>query len=763
MWLSLRLSFLLIIGLAMATLGLTAYHSRNTGHRLTHDLERHELELAEGLEKTAAPLLLNHSDHQLQRLMDRFRDQEGLAGVAVYDAQNALVAVTSRLASRLTAIPNAVLRAARQGAGASDFARLAQEPIHIFAFPIRSDPAIVGTLAIFHSTGYIDAQRGMIWRHAVATIVLQAVLILFITWLVLRRGLARPLADLTRWLHDLRTGSASGGPDLPHNPLFGPLTEEVARLGIALTVARAAADEEASLREAAESLWTAERLRAWVQNRLQGSRMFAISNREPYEHFHRGSRVEWSVPASGLVTALEPILCACAGTWIAQGTGDADRETVDAGDRLGVPPDHPQYTLRRIWLTSEEEQGFYYGFANEGLWPLCHLTHTRPVFRVQDWEEYRRVNRRFAEALIEEAAGESNPVILVQDYHFALVPRMVKEARPDARTAIFWHIPWPNPEAFGICPWQRELLDGLLGADLIGFHLQSHGNNFLDSVDRLLQSRIGRENFAVYRNEHVTYVRPFPISVAFANETSLPTSSGSPHLERTRLLRNVGVKAPMLGIGVDRVDYTKGLPERFLALETFFEKYPMYRGQFTFVQIGAPSRTHIRRYSDLMKEVQAEADRINRRFETDEWKPIVLLLEHHSHEQILPYYRAADLCLVSSLHDGMNLVAKEYVAAQSGETGVLILSRFAGASHELVDALLINPYDLTEVAEAIHQALEMPAEERHARMARMRAYVREHNVYRWAGNLVAELASLRLDTPGHAEPKSSGIELLATR
>jgi trehalose 6-phosphate synthase len=338
---------------------------------------------------------------------------------------------------------------------------------------------------------------------------------------------------------------------------------------------------------------------------------------------------------------------------------------------------------------------------------------------------------------------------------------MVKEARPDARTAIFWHIPWPNPEAFGICPWQRELLDGLLGADLIGFHLQSHGNNFLESVDRVLQSRIDREDFAVNRNEHVTYVRPFPISVAFANETPVSDSNGSPYLERARLLRNVGARAPMLGIGVDRVDYTKGLLERFLALETFFEKYPIYRGQFTFVQIGAPSRTHIRRYRELMEEVQAEAERINRRFATDEWKPIVFLPQHHSHEQILPYYRTADLCLVTSLHDGMNLVAKEYVAAQSGETGVLILSRFAGASHELVDALLVNPYDIAKVAEAIHRALEMPPEERHARMARMRAYVREHNIYRWAGNLITELASLRLDTSEHDGPKSSEVDLLA--
>ena len=265
-----------------------------------------------------------------------------------------------------------------------------------------------------------------------------------------------------------------------------------------------------------------------MQSKLEGSRLFAISNREPYEHVHRGGAVECLVPASGLVTALEPILRACDGTWIAQGTGDADRETVDQYDRLRVPPDHPQYTLRRVWVSSEEEEGFYFGFANEGLWPLCHIAHTRPVFRARDWQDYYKINRRFADAFLEETAFEVNPVLLVQDYHFALVPSMVKEARPDARTAIFWHIPWPNPEAFGICPWQRELLEGLLGADLIGFHLQSHCNNFLDTVDRVLEARVDREHFAVRRGGHHTSVRPFPISVTFNEEAGDAASADTP-------------------------------------------------------------------------------------------------------------------------------------------------------------------------------------------------------------------------------------------
>jgi trehalose 6-phosphate synthase len=339
--------------------------------------------------------------------------------------------------------------------------------------------------------------------------------------------------------------------------------------------------------------------------------------------------------------------------------------------------------------------------------------------------------------------------------------------------AIFWHIPWPNAEAFGICPWQRELLNGLLGADLIGFHIQAHCNNFLETVDRALESRTDREHFSVTREGHDTLVKPFPISVAYDNsEKNGGDRNGAgnngvkaervgdepdlPHLERAALFEKHGIRgSSYLGVGVDRVDYTKGIPERFRGVERFFEKYPTYRGKFVFVQIGSPSRSEIKRYHDLMEEVTGEAERINRRFQTSEWKPIVLLTRQHSHEEILPYYRAADLCLVTSLHDGMNLVAKEFVASRRDEQGVLIVSRFAGASHELSDALVVNPYDTEELADSIHRALEMPADERSVRMQRMRAIVRERNVYRWAGNLIGELCEIR-------PQKGSGPTLVRT-
>src|SRR5271166_5295255 len=465
-------------------------------------------------------------------------------------------------------------------------------------------------------------------------------------------------------------------------------------------------------------------------------------------HQRNGKTVEVVVPPSGLVTALEPVLNACDGTWIAHGSGNADAEVVDAADRLRVPPEDPRYSLRRVWLTKDEEEGYYYGFANEGLWPLCHIAHTRPLFRAGDWQHYQDVNRKFTNAVLEEIENVANPVVLVQDYHFALVPRLIKEKRPDARVAIFWHIPWPNPEAFGIVPWQRQLVDGLLGADLIGFHVQSHCNNFLATVDRVVESRVDWEHFSVLRQDHRTMVRPFPISVDLTDDEPGEAHSNIPaYLERASLLRNLGTEALLLGIGVDRVDYTKGILERFLAIERLFEKHPAYLKQFVFVQIGAPSRTHIKRYHDFLEEVEREAERINRRFQTSNWRPIVFRKRQHSHREIDRFYRAADLCLVTSLHDGMNLVAKEFLASRFDDDGMLILSRFTGAARELRDALIVNPYDIEQTADAIRMALEMDPAERRERMQRMRKIVREQNIYRWAGDLITELCEYRVAVP----------------
>ena len=750
MRLAFRLNLLLIACVAAVSMGFAYYQVRTERRSLERDLQRQALNLAESLGKAAEAPLERHSYRELQALVDRFKDRERLAGIAVYDDIGELVAISAGLQARVKGNPPATLVESAEEGSHSEFVTLGGVPMYVTAVPLQAGSVKLGTLSLFHDAAYIDQRTADAWRRDVVSVSLQVLLIGSVTLLTMRWAIGKPLVRMTQWLREVRTGTGPATPDLPADSEFGPFTLEVSRLASSFTAARAAAEEEARLRDSADSHWTTDRLRVFVQGRLGGSRLVAVSNREPYEHFRRPAGIECSVPASGLVTALEPILRACDGTWIAQATGDADRETADKLGRLRVPPDHPQYTLQRVWLTPEEAQGFYLGFANEGLWPLCHIAHTRPTFRVEDWEHYQAVNRKFAVAVLEEIRNEEHPVIVVQDYHFALLPRLIKRARPDARVAIFWHIPWPNPEAFGICPWQRELLDGLLGADLVGFHIQAHCNNFLETVDRVLESRIERERSAVSRNDHLTAVRRFPISVAMDPDQGGCPAPDFPYLERASLLARHGVRAAFMGVGVDRVDYTKGIPERFRGLERFFETYPSYRGEFTFVQIGAPSRSEIRRYHDLMLEVEQEADRINRRFQTSDWRPIVLLNRHHSREEILPYYRNADLCMVTSLHDGMNLVAKEYVAARSDDQGVLILSRFTGACHELVDALIVNPYDTEEVAGTIHRALEMSPEERHLRMRRMRAVVRDHNIYRWAGNLIADLCEIR--TQGAPDP-----------
>jgi trehalose-6-phosphate synthase len=740
MHLSQRLMFSLFCGVAAVSMAFAAYQVQAEMHALRDEVQRQAIVLAESQQGPVEQILATGSPRELQALVDQYRNRGHLAGMAVYDGTGTTLAITSDLASGPAATPAAVARTLQTGRSGGDYFHMRGHRMHVFALPLSHDGHRMGAIAVFHDVAFIEAP---VWRHALTGVV-QTLLIFGLTLLIVHLSLGKPLRHMTQWLRDLRTGSISGGGRPPKEKIFHSLTSELTQLATSLHAARAAAEEEARLRDAALSRWTAERLRIAMQGKLNGSRLFAVSNREPYEHVHRGNSIACSVPPSGLVTALEPVLRASDGTWVAQATGDADRETADELGRLRVPPEHPQYRLRRVWLSKEEEEGFYFGFANEGLWPLCHIAHTRPVFRSGDWEQYQSVNRKFTDVLLDEMRGEKQPVVFVQDYHFALLPRMIKEQRPDARIAIFWHIPWPNPEAFGICPWQKELLDGMLGADLIGFHIQAHCNNFLETVDRALESRIDWEHFAVNRRDHLTTVRPFPISVA-ANGESHGTPDPSPEVQDL-LRRELGGRPAFLGLGVDRVDYTKGIPERLRGIERLFDLYPEYREKFTFIQIGAPSRTHIKRYQDLMAEVEQEVERINRKLRTGAWKPLVFVARHHSHSEVEAYYREADLCLVTSLHDGMNLVAKEYVAARHDEQGMLILSRFAGASHELADALAVNPYDTDELAQTIHAALIMPAEEKRTRMQRMRAVVKEHNVYRWAGSLIGELAEIRLET-----------------
>lgn len=506
------------------------------------------------------------------------------------------------------------------------------------------------------------------------------------------------------------------------------------------------------------NIWTRESLGEFVRTKLEGYRLIVVSNREPFQHQRIRGRVECTQPAGGMASALNHVMQACHGLWIAHGSGNADRKIVDQFDRVRVPPEHPDYTLRRVWLTDAEMQGYYSNLANRGLWPLCHLAFTRPVFTPEDWETYRHVNERFAEVVLEEA-GSDPTFVFIQDYHLALLPRMLRKARPDFVIGQFWHIPWPNCEVFGSFPWQTEIVDGLLGNDLLGFHLPQHCRNFLATVDCSLQARIDEAGSTVNRRGHTTSVRPFPIGIDFEEHSKLAQSAAiTEHMRRWR--RKFSLAGKLLAIGIDRLDYTKGIPERLQYLDRLLEQHPEYRGKLVFVQLAVPSRSGLPEYRQLEKEVDRLAARINRRWQTFSWRPVVLLKRHCTLTEMIALHRLAHVCIVSSLHDGMNLVAKEFVASRFDEDGVLVLSKFAGAAQELTDALQINPFSIEEGAEAYHAAFRMQAEERKRRMRRMREIVKQNNVYRWAGTFLSECVSAEFLDYAEAQEDDSTESLL---
>ncbi|HEY1375418.1 MAG TPA: trehalose-6-phosphate synthase [Gemmataceae bacterium] len=505
--------------------------------------------------------------------------------------------------------------------------------------------------------------------------------------------------------------------------------------------------------------WSKARLEQVARERLAGAKLIVVANREPYIHRRRDGAVEWIRPAGGLTTALDPVMRACGGVWVAHGSGTADRETADAFGRVRVPPNDPRYVLRRVWLSGEEESGYYYGFANSTLWPLCHHVYQRPTFEPADWAHYRAVNERFAAAVLEEAAG-GPALVFVQDYHFALLPRLLKRARPDLALAQFWHIPWPNAETFRVCPWADEILDGLLGNDLLGFQVQYHCNNFLETVDRTVEARVCREHFAVCHRGHQTRVRPFPISVDPDLASDYLAAGDGWEARAASFRRRYGLGDRPIVLGVDRVDYTKGIPERFWAVERLLNTRPDWAGRFHFVQLGVPSRTHLQPYRDLNGDVQDLADWINQKHGTESWRPVVIVNEHCAPPDIYALYRMAAGCVVSSLHDGMNLVAKEFIAARADEQGVLVLSRFTGAARELTEAVLVNPFDVGGLADGLHDVLSQPAEEQRRRMRKLRARIMDNNIYRWAGMLLSEAHKLT-DYGGWAadEPGAAGRSL----
>jgi trehalose 6-phosphate synthase len=615
--------------------------------------------------------------------------------------------------------------------------------LHIAVRLMASDSAPDGRLVLVHDMSFVERRSEETQRYVFyvfmglgAVVSMITVVIAQLSW----RGWVAGLRSLLRGEGLLRdpVSSEVGAPE------FKPIAPDLRRLIREL-------ESEYRARDESQITWSPDALRAILRGELRGDDIIVVSNREPYIHRKHGERIEVQRPASGLVTALEPIMRTCSGTWIAHGSGSADREVVDRNDRIAVPPGAPAYQLRRVWLTPEEEAGYYFGFANEGLWPLCHIAHVRPTFRSGDWAHYVTVNRKFARAVVAEAKTK-NPIVLVQDYHFALLPRMIREELPDATVITFWHIPWPNPEAFAICPWREEILAGMLGSSILGFHTQFHCNNFVDTIDRFIEARVDRESFTVSLGGKLTAVHRYPISIAWPPEAEMvakPVEQCRAEIrERNGLPANQAI-----GVGVDRLDYTKGIVERFRAIERLLELNPDWIGRFSFIQIAAPTRSGIEEYQNHEAQVRALAVRINERFRAGGPPPIVLKVEHHEPQQVYEYYRGAEFCFVSSLHDGMNLVAKEFVAARDDGRGVLILSQFTGAARELPEALIVNPYDVDQCAAALQIALTMPAGEQRDRMRLMRGLVGEFNVYRWAGRMLLDAAAMRrrmrlLDRPG---------------
>ena len=483
----------------------------------------------------------------------------------------------------------------------------------------------------------------------------------------------------------------------------------------------------------------------WTRAHLPDRPLVVVSNREPYSHHREGSRLRWLRNVGGLTVALDSVSQALGGMWIAHGSGSADHAAVDDRDRVACPPDRPRYTLRRVWITPDELARYYSGFANSALWPLCHIAHVRPRFRLDDWQTYEAVNRRFADAVLEELAGRQG-FVFVQDYHLALVPGFIKAARPDLQVAMFWHIPWPNPEVFRILPWKREILEGLLATDLLGFHIDRHAQNFVQTVAETFEARIDLERMAVDRAGRRTWVRAFPISVD-AEEIALMAESPEAKAAEAALREKYHLEGVSVGIGVDRLDYTKGIPERLQGLYRMFEKHPDWVGRFAFIQIGVPSRIELQEYRDVRRRTRYWADRINHDFPRPNGPTVHMLEMNLDFRDLIPYYRMADLCAVTSLHDGMNLVAKEYLAASPDLEGALVLSPFTGAARELERAWIVSPYDREALADTYHAALSEAPTARRERMAALRETVLRRNIYDWTLEVFDAAVSLGLRTP----------------
>jgi alpha,alpha-trehalose-phosphate synthase [UDP-forming] len=720
--LSLRFALPLVFILALSAWLAVPIMDRITQRWFVRDLDIRSELLANTLESPLQEYVPQKMKKKIGQLFDGAVQDERLYALAFCDPAGNMVVKTKAYPESLGCGSNQT-----EGKELQSLVRLAQGAVHVARKAVTLDSEVIGKLILVHDMSFIERRSADTTKYIVSVFAVLGVVISLLSVFIAHaswRGWTNTMRGFLR--RDFRANdNTSTPPELL--PLMGDLRAVIRDLHA----------ERSS--GSSNQGWNPERLRELLHNELAGDEVIVVSNREPYIHEMNDTRIEVKRPASGLVTAVEAVMRACSGTWIAHGSGSADKMVVDRSDRVAVPPGNASYTLRRVWLTEEEELGYYYGFANEGLWPLCHIAHVRPVFRSEDWEQYVAVNQRFADAVVKEARTD-DPVVLVQDYHFALLPRMVRAALPRATIITFWHIPWPNPESFGICPWREQLLEGMLGSTILGFHTPFHRRNFIETVDRYLETRIESEASTISYEGKLTQVEAYPISIAWPEATAVSTAEES----RAIVCTDLGLpQEHHIGIGVDRLDYTKGIVERFQAVERMLERHPEMIGKFTFVQIAAPTRSSLEEYQQFEARVRKLADRINQRFGKGTYPPIVLKAEHHDHDRLLHYYRASEVCMVTSLHDGMNLVAKEYIAAREDEAGVLVLSQFTGAARELHEALIINPYHIEQGADALYRALTMPRDEQRERMRSLRGLVRDFNVYRWAGRMLLDAARLR--------------------
>ncbi len=466
-------------------------------------------------------------------------------------------------------------------------------------------------------------------------------------------------------------------------------------------------------------------------------KLIVVSNREPYIHKKTGNTISLEKPAGGLTSALDNVLKNLNGTWIAWGSGSGDRGVVDGRNCVSVPQSGPSYTLKRVWLNQNEVDNYYAGYSNRVLWPLSHLTLDRVYYKKQYWDFYKKVNRKFADAVIEQMEQDiTGTAVWIHDYHLCLVPLFIKETLSSVTTGHFWHIPWPDWSTFRILPQAKDILEGLLANDLIGFQIPLFVKNFMNCAREGLNADIDYESASVFYNGHSTRLESFPISVDFDSFSSMALSKKQHSINHLR--SQLGIKDGYTGIGVDRLEYTKALLKRLQAIDLFFDKYHSFIGKFTFIQIAVPTRLS-EPYISYKKSVEEFINRINNKYSTGTWKPIAYITTKIEHKDLSLYYRIADVAIISSIYDGMNLVAKEYIASQVDEKGVIILSEFAGASEELTGALPLNPYDIETFAETIKKALLMPVEEKRSRMRALREHVKMNNLRRWTADFIGAL------------------------